>query len=64
MQEIIQNAEDAEASEMKVLFDERCVNKEDGTKRRAFKKYFKVHVQCNTNIFKFSNIALDRNEYT
>lgn len=38
LKEIIQNAEDAEASEMKVLFDERRVNEDNGTKEKAFKK--------------------------
>jgi hypothetical protein len=40
---IIQNAEDAEASQMKILYDERCVNQSDGSKGKSFQKYFKVY---------------------
>ena len=47
LQEIIQNAEDAEASQMKILYDERCVNQSDGSKGKSFQKYFKVYIDCH-----------------
>ncbi|VDI11130.1 sacsin [Mytilus galloprovincialis] len=54
LKEIIQNAEDAEASQMKILFDERIVNTEDGTKGKRFKKYFKGPALCVYNNANFT----------
>ncbi|XP_076101811.1 sacsin-like isoform X2 [Mytilus galloprovincialis] len=56
LKEIIQNAEDAEASQMKILFDERPVNSElsGGTKEKKFKKYFKGPALCVYNNAKFT----------
>lgn len=42
-QEIIQNAEDAGASEMKILYDARPAVQEPSTKKAPFRKYFKVN---------------------
>ncbi|CAC5371405.1 unnamed protein product [Mytilus coruscus] len=54
LKEIIQNAEDAEASQMKILFDERIVNTDDGTKGKRFKKYFKGPALCVYNNANFT----------
>ncbi|XP_052100068.1 sacsin-like isoform X2 [Mytilus californianus] len=54
LKEIIQNAEDAEASQMKILFDERSVNSEDGTIEKKFKKYFKGPALCVYNNANFT----------
>lgn len=43
-QELIQNAEDASASEMKILYDDRPAVQDPSTKRAPFRKYFKVNV--------------------
>uniref|UniRef100_K1PGJ8 Sacsin n=1 Tax=Magallana gigas TaxID=29159 RepID=K1PGJ8_MAGGI len=42
LKEIIQNAEDAGASEMKILYDGRPAVQEPSTKKAPFRKYFKV----------------------
>ncbi|VDI11137.1 sacsin [Mytilus galloprovincialis] len=53
LKEIIQNAEDAEASEMKVLFDGRSVN--DGSvEEKPFTKYFKGPALCVYNNAQFT----------
>eukprot|EP00105_Crassostrea_gigas_P042862 XP_019927010.1 PREDICTED: sacsin-like [Crassostrea gigas] len=41
LKELIQNAEDAGASEMKILYDDRPAVQEPSTKRAPFRKYFK-----------------------
>ncbi|XP_052698446.1 sacsin-like isoform X2 [Crassostrea angulata] len=41
LKELIQNAEDAGASEMKILYDDRPAVQEPSTKRVPFRKYFK-----------------------
>eukprot|EP00105_Crassostrea_gigas_P021381 XP_011440490.1 PREDICTED: sacsin-like [Crassostrea gigas] len=41
LKEIIQNAEDAGASEMKILYDARPAVQEPSTKKAPFRKYFK-----------------------
>ena len=54
LKEIIQNAEDAEASQMKILYDERCVNQSDGSKGKSFQKYFKGPALCVYNNAQFT----------
>ncbi|XP_063431924.1 sacsin-like [Mytilus trossulus] len=50
LKEIIQNAEDAEASLMKVLYDDRKINQDiSSTKKQRFKKYFKGPALCIYN---------------
>ncbi|VDI81263.1 Hypothetical predicted protein [Mytilus galloprovincialis] len=50
LKEIIQNAEDAEASLMKVLYDDRKINQDiSSTKKQHFKKYFKGPALCIYN---------------
>ncbi|XP_052100792.1 sacsin-like [Mytilus californianus] len=50
LKEIIQNAEDAEASLMKVLYDDRKINQDiSSTKKQYFKKYFKGPALCIYN---------------
>ncbi|CAC5407078.1 unnamed protein product [Mytilus coruscus] len=50
LKEIIQNAEDAEASLMKVLYDDRTINKDiSSTEKHNFKKYFKGPALCIYN---------------
>ncbi|CAC5371398.1 unnamed protein product [Mytilus coruscus] len=54
LKEIIQNAEDAEASEMKVLFDGRSVNNDDSVDGKPFTKYFKGPALCVYNNAQFT----------
>lgn len=49
-QELIQNAEDAGASEMKILYDDRPAVQEPSTKRAPFRKYFKVNLASILNM--------------
>ncbi|CAG2253049.1 SACS [Mytilus edulis] len=54
LKEIIQNAEDAEASEMKVMFDGRSVNDVDSIGGKPFTKYFKGPALCVYNNAQFT----------